>query len=127
MLCRESVSETIKPNQNAPREFDSLTKLLEARLTEIKEQEKHNEGQILVLEKERREVKVQKSDIDEQRRLLGNDKERMEQKIDQVRIIYGLLQYSTISSYVIILFSLKFHYYYLLSSFRMRLIQNFIL
>ena len=46
MLRREALSETIKPNQNAGREFGSLTKLLEARLIEIKGQEKHNESQV---------------------------------------------------------------------------------
>ena len=40
--------------------------------------------QILAIEKDRRDVKAQKAHIDEQRRLLSSDKERMEQKIDQV-------------------------------------------
>lgn len=40
--------------------------------------------QILTIEKERRDVKSQKAALDEQKRLLANDKEKMEQKIDQV-------------------------------------------
>lgn len=77
--------ETVRPNQNSSRELDGFMKLLEARLCEIKAQEKHNEKQILTIEKERRDVKFQRSALDEQKRLLANDKEKLEQKIDQER------------------------------------------
>ena len=40
--------------------------------------------QIMTIEKERREVKTQRAALDEQKRLLASDKERMEFKIDQV-------------------------------------------
>ena len=43
--------------------------------------------QILTIEKERRDVKSQRSALDEQKRLLANDKEKLEQKIDQVHHI----------------------------------------
>jgi len=82
---REAALETVRPNQNSSRELDGLMKLLEARLSEIRSQEKHNEKQILTIEKERRDVKSQKAALDEQKRLLANDKEKMEQKIDQER------------------------------------------
>ncbi|KAL5264016.1 hypothetical protein ACHWQZ_G005192 [Mnemiopsis leidyi] len=82
---RHAALETVRPNQNSSRELDGLMKLLEARLSEIRAQEKHNEKQILTIEKERRDVKSQKAALDEQKRLLANDKEKMEQKIDQER------------------------------------------
>ena len=44
---REVALETVRPNQNSSRELDGLMKLLEARLCEIKAQEKHNEKQVL--------------------------------------------------------------------------------
>ena len=40
--------ETVRPNQNSSRELDGFMKLLEARLCEIKAQEKHNEKQVIV-------------------------------------------------------------------------------
>ena len=40
------MSETLKPNQSVVRELESLMKLLDARLTEVKNQEKHNERQV---------------------------------------------------------------------------------
>ena len=43
--------------------------------------------QILTIEKERRDVKSQRSALDEQKRLLANDKEKLEQKIDQVHYL----------------------------------------
>jgi len=82
---RQAALNTVRPNQNSFRELDGLMKLLEARLSEIRAQEKHNEKQILTIEKERRDVKSQKAALDEQKRLLANDKEKMEQKIDQER------------------------------------------
>lgn len=88
-IIREAVSESLKPNKSAARESESLMKLLESRLTEIRAQEKHNDKQIMTIEKERREINSQKSSVDEQRRLVANDKEKMEIKIEQERCELG--------------------------------------